>query len=89
MHGGRFDAGHWRVGARGRFPRRQEFHHQLLDEPDDAGGRNAQHQEEQHAESEQAVLREIGQHLGQQHHERGADHRTEGRAGAADHHAEQ
>ena len=68
---------------------RQEFCRELLDEPHDTGRRDPKHGEEQDAEGEQAIFGEVGQQFRQQHHERRANHRPEGRTGAADHHPEQ
>jgi hypothetical protein len=71
-----------RVGDPGCAPAREEARRCA----DDALRRDPEHREQQRAEEQQAVLRERGEQLGQQHDERGPDHRAGDRARAADDH---
>ena len=55
-----------------------------VDETDDAFGRQPEHQQQQRAECQQAVLGERGDQLGQHDDDGGADHRSQGVTGTAD-----
>ena len=56
--------------------------------PDNATRRGPQHAEQHGAEQQQAILREIGKKLRQQHDQQGAEHRSPQRSCATDHHGE-
>ena len=59
--------------------------HGAADKPHEAGRREPQNEEQQHADEEQAVLRQPREHLGQQHDHQRADEWTQHTIGAADH----
>ncbi len=58
---------------------------EALDQTDDPAGREPQHEKEQHADEEQAIFREEGEHLRQEHDDNRAEQRAERAVGAADH----
>ena len=56
------------------------------DQPDQARRREPQHGQHQHADEQEPVLAERREQFRQQHHDQGADDRTEHAIGAAQHH---